>query len=121
MRPLINKESIYRRQEVVSVFYGNISLLHQAQQLLKGMADLERIVGRMAMGRATKHDFLGVKRFLGHAPALVEALAKFISKSQLLESLVAQIYVNIPFFLYLDSALSEELGAQNLIKKGFDL
>ena len=121
VRPLINKESIYRRQEVVSVFYGNISLLHQAQQLLKGMADLERIVGRMAMGRATKHDFLGVKRFLGHAPALVEALAKFISKSQLLESLVAQIYVNIPFFLYLDSALSEELGAQNLIKKGFDL
>lgn len=121
VRPLIDKDAISRRQEVVALFHGNISLLHATQQLLKGLSDLERIVGRIAMGRATRQDYLGVKRFLAGAPTLVDILAPQAARSVLLESLVAQLYVNVPLFSYLESALSEELGGQNLVKKGFDL
>lgn len=121
VRPLIEKESILRRQEVVKIFYGNMSLLHTTQQILRGLSDLERIVGRLAMNRATRQDLLGVKRFLAASPTLVDVLMGHVKKSILLESLIEQIYVNVPLFSYLDSALSEELGASNLIKKGFDL
>lgn len=121
VRPLISKSAILERQRVVGIFAKNIGLMNTTQQLLAGMPDLERIVARVAMDRATKQDYLGIKRFLEIGPALVAELAKHTISAELLGALVGQLYVNRPLFEYLDAALSEELGAQQLIKKGFDL
>lgn len=121
VRPLISKSAILERQRVVGIFAHNIGLLHSTQQLLAGLPDLERIVARVAMERATKQDYLGIKRFLQISPALVAELGKFMSSAELLSALVGQVYVNRPLLEYVDAALSEELGAQQFIRKGFDL
>ena len=121
VRPLISKAAILERQRVVGVFVSNIGLLHSTQQLLRGMPDLERVVARVAMDRATKQDYLGIKRFLQLSPALVTELSKSASSVELLGALVGQLYLNRPLLEYVNASLSEELGAQQLIRKGFDL
>ncbi len=121
VRPLISKNEIVRRQQVVSLFAKNLNLLHPVQQLLRAMPDLERIVARVAMERATKQDFLGIKRYLQIVPALCAELASVMQGAELLQGILGQMYVNASLFEYLDAALSEELGAQQLIRKGFDL
>jgi DNA mismatch repair protein MutS len=120
VRPLVNKVQIEERQSVVQSFLQQPGQLYSVQELLRQMPDVERIVSRVVMGRATKADYLGVKNFLELSPRLSAALFSIACKSVLVQKLQAQLYVNQAFFEYLNASLNDALGPQALIKKGFD-
>jgi len=120
VRPLVQKNQILERQQVVSFFTNHGGMLHSLQQLLREVPDLERIVSRAVMGRATKSDYLGIKKFLEISPRLAAVLSPVAPLVSLIGQLHAQLYINQSFYNYLQASLNEELGAQLLIKKGFD-
>ncbi|MBM3894005.1 DNA mismatch repair protein MutS [Candidatus Dependentiae bacterium] len=120
VRPLVNKKQIVQRQQVVQAFLDNPSLLYEASQLLQELSDLERIVSRVVMGRATKSDFLGIKKFLQVSPRISTLLFPVACAVEMVQQLHSQLYVNDAFLSYLEASLSEELGAASLIKPGFD-
>lgn len=74
-RPLNRVESVRDRLEAVEELVGNRDLRAGLDGLLKGTGDAERLIARVAAGRAAPRDLLGLKKTLEKIPALREALA----------------------------------------------
>jgi len=70
MRPLVKKEMIIQRQDMVAECVNNVALLQQLQELLAGVGDTERVVGRIALSRAKLEDYRALTQTLERLPAL---------------------------------------------------
>ena len=55
-RPLIDKEEIGRRQEMVQLFFGQYFERQELREKLKEVYDLERLAGRVAFGNLNPRD-----------------------------------------------------------------
>lgn len=74
LQPLASREAIVRRHDAVEEL-GIESRLREALRLsLSGLADLERLVGRIGHGSATPRDLSALAASLRKIPALLEAL-----------------------------------------------
>lgn len=118
-RPLVKKEAILQRQDVVASFIADITLVHSIEKLLASIGDIERVVGRIALQRAVYADYL----------ALAQALTIIFQLKQLLLSkkdiLILRIIVDhLGDFSALSDllmrSLHKELSDEQIIKTGFD-
>jgi DNA mismatch repair protein MutS len=72
--PLIRADAILERQTAVARFVDDEPLRKHIRGLLKHMTDVERIAGRVALGRASPRDLAGLGKTLSLTPELLARL-----------------------------------------------
>lgn len=60
--PLVSVDKIMERQNWVTFFVENRSELERVRSILKGALDIERLTSRIAMGRSTSKDLVGISQ-----------------------------------------------------------
>lgn len=68
VRPLLKKESILKRQQIIKSIVGNALFMQQLHQLLRSIGDIERIIGRIAIKRSSKNDYIQLGKALRRFP-----------------------------------------------------
>lgn len=120
-QPLLNKERIAERLEAVEDFVAESALRTALPDSLKGIYDLERLMGKVVYQTATARDLLALKRSLALLPAIKEALAA--AKAPRLTSLREALDPCTDLWQLLEAALNEDPPASlregNLIKTGY--
>jgi DNA mismatch repair protein MutS len=74
-QPLLNVDKINRRQEGVQHFFDNGMKRAEIRNLLKPLADLERLVNRVMAGQAQPRDLVAMRDTLGRLPEVKEVLS----------------------------------------------
>ncbi|EEL44386.1 DNA mismatch repair protein mutS [Bacillus cereus Rock3-42] len=74
-RPLIQKERIEERLEMVETFVNDYFLREDLKEKLKEVYDLERLAGKVAFGNVNARDLLQLRRSLLQVPAILEAIS----------------------------------------------
>ncbi|MFI8706540.1 DNA mismatch repair protein MutS [Bacillus sp. NPDC077411] len=74
-RPLIQKEKIEERLEMVETFVNDYFLREDLKEKLKEVYDLERLAGKVSYGSVNARDLLQLKRSLLQVPAILEAVS----------------------------------------------
>lgn len=72
--PLMDRAAISRRQSAVAAFADRSGLRSDLRSSLKGVADIERIVSRVANGTAGPRDLAALRRSLLAVPSVLSAL-----------------------------------------------
>ena len=73
-QPLCDLAAIRARHDAVEAFTRERAALTDTRALLSGVRDLERLVGKVSLGRATPRDLLAIAASLDAVPALRAAL-----------------------------------------------
>ncbi|MBL4952735.1 DNA mismatch repair protein MutS [Neobacillus sp. OS1-32] len=73
-RPLIDREKIEHRHELVAVFLNHYFERQELRDKLKEVYDLERLAGRVAFGNVNARDLVQLKRSLMQVPSLKQIL-----------------------------------------------
>ncbi|MDQ7843605.1 MAG: DNA mismatch repair protein MutS [Armatimonadota bacterium] len=76
LQPLTSREAILRRLDAVEEFVRDAGLRAALRSALSGVADLERLVGRVGHGSATPRDLRALAASLRRLPLLAEGLAR---------------------------------------------
>ncbi|MCU5437157.1 DNA mismatch repair protein MutS [Bacillus cereus] len=74
-RPLIQKERIEERLDMVETFVNDYFLREDLKEKLKEVYDLERLAGKVAFGNVNARDLLQLRRSLLQVPAILEAIS----------------------------------------------
>jgi DNA mismatch repair protein MutS len=120
LRPLIKQEAIVQRQEIIGTLVNDISLVQQLEIPLKHIGDIERIVGRIALGRAHIHDYLSLTEALRVIPHIVQLIRTH--KSLVLMSVIAHHISDFSTLLsFLQTAINDDTTKEWIIKEGFDV
>lgn len=121
-RPLIDKERIEARQEVVAVFLNYFFERSDLVESLKGVYDIERLASRVSFGKTTPKDLLQLAQTLGNVPAIKGILQQMDQPA--LASLVANLDPIPELHALISSAIDPEAQATitegNIIRSGFD-
>ncbi len=119
LRPLVKKEAIVQRQDVVALCCSDITLMNTMEQLLRSISDVERVIGRIALQRATVFDYVALLRMLGAVPQLKTIILEH--KNIVLMKIIAD---HLGEFEKLSDllmrALHDEPLVDTIIKQGFD-
>lgn len=119
LRPLVQQAGIEQRLDMVSALTSNIDIMQKLDQLLTPLADLERIIGRIALGRATMPDYLALKNSLTLVPGIKGILENL--RPTLATTLVEKMIDFTLLVTLLQSSLNDDPSFPGTIKKGFDL
>ncbi|XJZ28584.1 DNA mismatch repair protein MutS [Bacillota bacterium Lsc_1132] len=76
-RPLIEKQEIIRRQNMVGTMIEHYFERQDLREKLKEVYDLERLAGRIAFGNVNARDLVQLKRSLVQVPFLKEIVRQF--------------------------------------------
>ena len=119
LRPLVKKTAIEQRQQVLELFIAQLSLVQQLENFLVTIGDIERVIGRIALCRATVYDYTCLRRVLEIVPNLKIFLQNFLQLP-----LINVVYIHIADFSVLTqllvAALHDEPSNTLIIKTGFD-
>lgn len=119
LRPLLHKDAIGQRHDVVSVLIEEIALRKKLIALLSGMGDLERVIGRVLLDRATVQDY----HMLGQALQWITTIKKLLATYNRI-ILMALINSNLDDFTAVVALLSNALNTDThknwTIKEGYD-
>jgi len=85
LRPSIHRGEVEARHGAVAEMHASHMKRDGLRRLLKEVADLERLTGRLNLGSATPRDLLALRRSLDQIPGIREALAN--SSASLLQVL----------------------------------
>jgi DNA mismatch repair protein MutS len=88
-QPLLDLEGLNARLDAVQAFYEDTQLRVQTRDLLKGLPDLERLIGRVVQRIAGPRDLVGIRRALETTPDLRAALEEAASPA--LHALIAAV------------------------------
>jgi len=121
-RPLIDKEKILYRQNIVEGIFSDSIMQSKLTEQLKDIYDLERITGKLSYGKANGRDLNALKYSIEKIPKIKEILLnnKYIELKKLAEKLddLEDIYNLI------DKSIVDEppvnITEGGLIKEGFD-
>jgi DNA mismatch repair protein MutS len=123
LRPLVDVEEIWRRQEAVSELVERPEARRAARTALARVGDLERLAGKLGTGRAAPRELLGLARSLGEVPALAAALGE--ARSPRLRELLADLDPMGDVRDLLAAALSEDAPASlqdgGVIRTGYSV
>ena len=75
-KPLINKNEINVRYDIVEAFMTDFITREEIRESLKNVYDLERLVGRIAYDNANARDLLQLKRSLQEVPFIKENIER---------------------------------------------
>jgi len=116
-RPLISRQRIEQRHDAVSYITQAYALRESLYSHLSALGDIERIVGRIGLGKAQAHDYRSLRNALRVIPEIRSMLAD--CPAHLLSRLASQIADFSPVLHELEQAL-EEHGSDWIIRKGYD-
>lgn len=120
-RPLLSKEKILNRQNIVQEFIDNYFERANLQDSLEGVYDLERLVSKVSFGNANAKDLIQLKNSLKQVPKIVYSISNLNSKyfSKLISEIcnVDDLVEMIESSIIDDPPLSITEG--NIIKDGF--
>ena len=119
LRPLIKKEAIVARQDVVQTLMHDVILTTKIQENLRAIGDLERIVGRIMLRRATASDFIGLSQALSVIPTLQKVIG-MVQGSTLLQRIAYQLGDFSTLRNLLETAFNTDHTKEWVIKPGFD-
>ncbi|HFD39083.1 MAG TPA: DNA mismatch repair protein MutS [Anaerolineae bacterium] len=86
-QPLLDVEQIDRRLDAVQAFFDDTPARTRLRALLKKIADLERLTGRVAQRIARPRDLLGIRHSLETLPDILEAVAAPAAQAKALAEL----------------------------------
>jgi DNA mismatch repair protein MutS len=75
-RPLLDREKIERRLNMVETLMNHYFERQELRELLREVYDLERLAGRVAYGNVNARDLVQLKKSLQQVPAIKETVAK---------------------------------------------
>jgi DNA mismatch repair protein MutS len=78
-KPLLSREQIMNRQDIVSQFIDEMILLEELTDHLKRVYDLERLAARVSFGSASPRDLFQLRKSLEEIPVIKEKLGSFSS------------------------------------------
>lgn len=119
LRPLVQKSAIVQRHEVVTTLCSDIGTMQQLAELLGGIADLERIIGRIALGRAQLYDYRALKDSLTILPNITSILARH-NQVTLIKALQEKISDFSSLHALLSCSINDDIASEHIIKHGFD-
>ncbi|MEK6684199.1 MAG: DNA mismatch repair protein MutS [Nitrospirota bacterium] len=76
LQPLLNIETIRARQSAIETFLVETTRRARLRLILKGVADLERIIGRISLGTANARDLVQLKDSITQLPSVYKCLAE---------------------------------------------
>lgn len=121
-RPLLNKNRIEERLDIVEGFYRSFMERDTIRETLKSVYDLERLAGRIAFGNVNARDLIQLKLSLEKIPELKETLDSF-DKAQMKKLADGLIYPEQIVGL-LNASLVEEppisIKDGSIIKDGYN-
>jgi DNA mismatch repair protein MutS len=106
LEPLLHVEAIRQRQAVVEALTEEWMGREEARQLLKDVADIERIIGRVNLGLASPRDLWALQQSLQSLPRLGKVIASLGSEA--LQSYLNQWDAMADVYDHLASALTDE-------------
>jgi len=112
--PLLDLDRIRRRLAAVTSLYEDRMLRESVREQLQGMYDLERLNGRISLGRANARDLVALKTSIWRIPALKEVLKG--SSSETLDEIAAELDPLEDVASRIDGAICDEPPA--LLKDG---
>jgi DNA mismatch repair protein MutS len=119
LRPLKNKIHIAQRQAFAFFLKQNYTLLKKFRLAFAEITDLERIVGRIALCRATNADYLSLLETLSALPLIKELL--YESQSSDLARILYEKIVDFSIVTeLLQASINDDKRESWLIKSGFD-
>ena len=74
-QPLLDLDQIHARLDAVDELHGDAFLREDLRQLLDGLYDVERLVGRIGFGNANARDLIALKVTLVRLPQIKARLA----------------------------------------------
>ena len=74
LQPLVVRGEIEKRLDIVQYFFEHHTIAAQAQTALEGVLDMERLLSRLAVGRAWPRDYLALRDSIRAAARLKELL-----------------------------------------------
>lgn len=121
-RPLIDKEKIERRLDIVEFFTKNPIDSQNISNYLNDIYDLERLIGKISYKRANARDFISLKNSLRNIPSLKSYLENIDDEN------IRNIGINLPNVSDIYSLLEESIVDDppisitegGLIKKGYN-
>ncbi len=121
LQPLMDRNLIKQRQEVVSFFFHDGNLLLEIQNYLDSLMDVERLLGKIALDKASPRGFIGLKHSLLAVQNIFDKLSKYPVFSRFTE--------NSPDFTsvitLIQKALMDEpdgdLSSGSVIREGYHL
>lgn len=121
-RPLIEKEKIDKRLDLVEFFFLNPDLSSKVSYFLDDIFDLERIIGKISYQRANARDFISLKTSIRNIPEFKRFLQGLDNKD------IVSFSKNIPdvsnIYEILDKAIVNDppilITEGGIIKKGFN-
>ena len=75
LAPQVEAAAIWKRQEAVGEFFARFEVRRDVRGALSEVADLERLAGKISLGRVTPRDLLALARSLDRVPPVRRALA----------------------------------------------
>ena len=120
-RPLVQEDAIKQRQEVIKQLLAKPMVLMQLEEILHQIADLERIIGRIALEKATLRDYQALQQSLIVIPPLKKTLAEQI-KAPLAHALQEKFADLASLHHLLATSINDDSTMPDaLIKTGFNL
>ncbi|WP_283271533.1 DNA mismatch repair protein MutS [Streptococcus dysgalactiae] len=121
-RPLVSKEAILERQEIIQVFLNAFIERADLSNSLKGVYDIERLSSRVSFGKANPKDLLQLGHTLAQVPYIKAILESF--SSPYIDKLVNDID-SLPELEYLirtaiDPDAPATISEGSIIRNGFD-
>ena len=114
--PLINKEEIIKRQDIVSKLLKEFILKEELKDMLDEVYDLERLSGKVAFSTANARDMLQLKQSLKNFPKINELLSKLDYDEKLEE--LNNLYELLESSIYEEPPISIKEGY--IIKEGYN-
>ena len=120
--PLIKRDEIDFRLNVIEYFSENTIKRMELLDLLSTIYDLERILSKVAYGRANARDLLALKTSIENIPKIIEILRE-IDKKEI--KLILESFDSLEdIYQLIDQAIVEDapttITEGDLIKQGFD-
>lgn len=119
--PLLSKEKILIRQEIVSIFFDKQNLTNEFRSILSDVYDVERILAKLSYSRANARDLNSLKNSLNRLPEVKSTLLKF--KEVELEGIVDNIDDLADIVSLIDEAIVDDppisISEGGLIRVGY--
>ena len=121
-RPLVDKERIVERQEIVQVFLDSFFERSDVTESLKGVYDIERLASRVSFGKTLPKDLLQLAQTLSNVPAIKGILQQIGHPA--LDLLIGQLDPIPELHALISAAIDPDaqgtITEGNIIKAGFD-
>ena len=105
-RPLIDKNEIEKRYEIVESLINNFELRESIISSLKNVYDLERIVGRISYGNCNARDLIQLKNSIKYLPELKENIKNINTKYSI--DLSSMLDPLVPLYELLEKSINED-------------